>query len=54
MVEQPVNVHFITKWKAISPNIGLHVWLMTSKQTEPDLHFEMKNKRQVSIALHLY
>ena len=21
------------------PNIGLHVWLMTSKQTEPDLQF---------------
>jgi len=21
------------------PNIGLHVWLMTSKQTEPDLKF---------------
>jgi hypothetical protein len=46
-------VNFITKWKTISPNIGLHVWLMTSKQTEPDLHFAMKIKKQVSIGLHL-
>jgi hypothetical protein len=41
-----INAHSNNEREAtISPNIGLHVWLMTSKQTEPDLHFAAKQTR---------
>lgn len=35
----------------ILPNIGLQVWLMTSRQTEPDLKFFRSNKSFIACRL---
>lgn len=42
------------KKKDLIPNIGLHDWFMTSKQTDPDLQFWLKtdNNKNVKYQEH--